>query len=181
MRPGTQQAGDAHDLAGIQVKRNVLQGVAGVQLVHAQQWFPAGVRRKNIGLLGNALPRHLVDQPRVVVFAALALADVAPVAHDHDALGNLQHFVELVGDKEKGNAALLQFVDDGKKRPDLALGEGAGRLIHDDELRVLAQRLGDRDQLLGGDRHIFDAVRSRATARRSAPARPGRRCAHCAN
>ena len=70
---------------------------------------------------------------------------------------NLQHLVQLVADKEEGDAPGLQLMDHGEQGANLPLGQRAGGLVHDDEPGVLAQRLGDGDELLVGDRHLFHA------------------------
>ena len=45
-----------------------------------------------------------------------------------------------------------QFLNRGKQPFGLALGERTRRLVHDDDARVLRQRLGDFDHLLLGER-----------------------------
>ena len=53
-------------------------------------------------------------------------------------------------------AVLLQRAHDGEQPLDLGAGERGGRLVHDQHARVEAQRLGDLDDLLVGDREAAD-------------------------
>jgi hypothetical protein len=54
-------------------------------------------------------------------------------------------------DVDDRQTALLQPMDDAKERRDLGVGQGGGRLIHDDQPRIERERLGDLDHLLFGD------------------------------
>ena len=64
----------------------------------------------------------------------------------------VEHLVEAVRDEQHGRAVLLQRAHDGEQPLDLGPGERGGRLVHDQHARVEAQRLGDLDDLLVGDR-----------------------------
>ena len=87
-----------------------------------------------------------------------ARGHVLTVAEDREALGNLEDLVELVGDEEDGDAPGLESLDHGEQGLHLPLGEGGGRLVHDDELRVLEQGAADGDELPVCDREVLDAL-----------------------
>ncbi len=57
---------------------------------------------------------------------------------------------------KKAMPAILQAANYTEKDADLTLGERAGRLVHDDELCVLAQGFRNGNQLFVGDRHLLD-------------------------
>ena len=90
-----------------------------------------------------------------------------------------KHLVHLVRDVENRHAALAQPVDDAKQPGDFGFGQGAGRLIHDQNLGLERQRLGDFDQLLIADAQradrlagrdlAFELVRAVRAAERSMP------------
>ncbi len=77
--------------------------------------------------------------------------DGGAVAHDRDAVADREEFVELVTDEDRRNAVALQAPDHGEQALDLAVVERRGRLVHDDELGLEADRASDGDHLLGGD------------------------------
>ena len=55
-------------------------------------------------------------------------------------------------------AVLAQRPHDGEQALDLGPRERGGRLVHDQHARVEAQRLGDLDDLLVGDREAADGA-----------------------
>jgi hypothetical protein len=59
-------------------------------------------------------------------------------------------------DKQKGDPTPLQFADHSKQRANFTLGQRTGGLVHDDEPGILTQRLGNRNQLFVGHRHLVD-------------------------
>ena len=110
--------------------------------------------------------RHVGD-PRVVHDRA--------VAHDGDGVADREDLLEAVRDEQHRGALLAQRAHDAEQPLDLGAGERGGRLVHDQHARVEAQRLGDLDDLLVGDREAADrAARGRA-GRRAGRAAPGPR------
>ena len=74
------------------------------------------------------------------------------VAQDGDRVADGEDLVQAVGDEQHGRAALAQRAHDAEQPLDLEPGERRGGLVHDQHARVEAERLGDLDQLLVGDR-----------------------------
>src|SRR3954449_10243632 len=70
-------------------------------------------------------------------------------AHDGEAVGDLAHEVEVVGDEQVGGAVLApeleQKLDDGGLHGDVERG---GDLVADDEARAGGEGAGDGDTLL---------------------------------
>ena len=58
--------------------------------------------------------------------------------------------------KSTAAPALLQRAHDAEQALDLLARQRGGRLVHDQHARVEAQRLGDLDDLLVGDREAAD-------------------------
>ncbi len=85
---------------------------------------------------------------RGVVWAVSKRADQPAVAQHGDAVGQPKYFLHFVGDGEDGHALLSQPIDHAKQPPGFAFGEGAGRLIHDQNLGFDRKGLGDFHQLL---------------------------------
>ena len=99
---------------------------------------------------------HQLDQTRTVQRTGRLVGHLFAVAHDDRAVGDLQHFVQLVADKQRADALLLGGTNHGKQRADLLLRKRRRRLVHDDQARILQQRLGNGDQLAVDDRQLPD-------------------------
>ena len=61
-----------------------------------------------------------------------------------------------MGDVDDADAVRPQVLDDGEQMRDLGVVERRGRLVHDEDLGVERQRLGDLDQLLARHRQVAD-------------------------
>ena len=84
------------------------------------------------------------------------LADDLAEPDDGDAVGDLAHLAQLVGDEDDGGAGLLELAHDRHELVGLLRGEHGGRLVEDEHLRVARQRLDDLDALLHADGQVFD-------------------------
>ena len=78
------------------------------------------------------------------------------VAHHRDGVADREDLLEAVRDEQHGRAVLAQRAHDAEQPLDLGPGERGGRLVHDQDARVEAERLGDLDDLLVGDREAAD-------------------------
>ena len=92
-----------------------------------------------------------------------------------------EDLVEAVADIDDADAALLEAAHDVEQARHVGFGQRRGRLVHDEDARVLRQRAQDLDALAVADgqraddlvgREIVDFERSRAAARprRASPA-----------
>ena len=139
-----------------------------------------------------ALGKDLVDRPadheahqvRLAHLGGLAFADLLAVAQADPAVGDAEDLVELVADEEDGAAFVLELLDQLEQLADLVAGQRRGRLVHDDDIGLVAECPGNLDhvllrhrelleQCLGGEVGV-DALEQR---RRSAPASPRGRSA----
>ena len=77
--------------------------------------------------------------------------DGLSVPQHHHPVGDLFDLLHLVGDVAHADAVLLQLADDPKQLRHFPVGQRGGRLIEDQNARVLRQRLGDFDHLLFAD------------------------------
>jgi hypothetical protein len=59
-----------------------------------------------------------------------------------------------VGDVDDARALGFEGADDLEQMLDLALGQRGGRLVHDENVGIVADRLGDLDHLPVGDGEI---------------------------
>ena len=82
---------------------------------------------------------------------------VLAVAHDRDPVGDLLEFVHAVGDVDNAHARGLEPPDKGEEVFDFGGGQGGGRLIHDEDFRVVVgEGLGDFHHLLLGHGEPLD-------------------------
>ena len=76
------------------------------------------------------------------------LLDDAPALHDHDAMREIAHQRQVVGDEDVGEVELV--LEAVQERDHLGLDgdvEGRNRLVADDQLRLEGQSAGDGDAL----------------------------------
>jgi hypothetical protein len=90
----------------------------------------------------------------------VGFADGLAAAQHHDAVGDAQRFLQLVGDEHDSASGGLQRLDDAEEVLDLLWCQYGGRLVEDDDLRVAEQDLDDLDALLHADGELLgDRVR----------------------
>ena len=111
-------------------------------LVDAQQHLAADHHPRE-ALLGRARRRDRVDD------------DAAP--QRRDAVGDLEHLVQLVRDEDDRLPLRLQRAEDLEQLLRLLRGEHGGRLVEDQDLRAAVERLQDLDALLLADGDPVDA------------------------
>ena len=82
--------------------------------------------------------------------------DVSPVAQHGDAIANRRDFLEPVRDVDDGDAGRLERPDAIEEPLDLPVGQRRRRFVHDEDARVLRERLGDLHHLLLRDAELVD-------------------------
>ena len=99
---------------------------------------------------------HHADQIGTRDVARGARGNRLPVPEHGDAIGNREDFFEPMRNVDDAGAGLAEDVDHSEQALDLAIGERGGRLVHDHDLGVDADRLGDLHELLLGHAQRFD-------------------------
>ncbi len=99
---------------------------------------------------------HRGDDAVFADLAAIERLDRPAVADDGHMVGDAIDLIELVRNEDGGDALPLEFEQQVEQRLAVLLAEAGGRLVEDKELDLLAQRLGDFDQLLLADADIGD-------------------------
>ncbi len=84
------------------------------------------------------------------------LADEFAVPEHRHLVGDLEQLVHLVGDVDDALALGLERPDDLEQMLDLALGQRGSRLVHDENVGIVGDRLGDLDHLAIGDGKVAD-------------------------
>ncbi len=145
------QPGDAENLARPQREAHVADRIAAgeaAQLEHGPARRGGGFReqavdgaahhhRDQIGF------RHLADRPG---------PDLHAVAEHGHSVGQREDLRQPMADIDDADSAAAQAADHLEQPTRVGIGQGSGRLVHDDEPCVLRQRLGDLDPLPVGDR-----------------------------
>ena len=145
------QAGKAEDLAAAQLEADVLDEGATVEATHGEHDIT------DLGMflgehLGQLAPHHEGDELVPIEVGGRKCVHELAVAEHRDVVGDLEDLVHLVRDVDDRLAALAQLVDHPVEVGHLDLGDRRGRLVHDDDPRVKADRLGDLDHLGLSDR-----------------------------
>ena len=152
---GTHQPGNAQNLAPTQVEGHILDG----RLVTGRQ--PPNLQHdlgRLVGLLREALAQFTTDHHLDDIIEGQtrdrSRVDPLAVAQDGDLIADAEDLVHLVRDVDDPAAAILQLLNDAEEMVDLLLGQRGGGLVHDDDLRVVRERLGDLDHLHLRNRQI---------------------------
>ena len=153
LRPGADEPGQAEDLAAPQIERDVAKAAFEAQVLDRQDDLA-----DRHGLFGKHLGDLAADHHANDVVARDArggmLADEAAVAEHRDLVGDLEQLAHLVGDVDDAFAFGLQPADDAEEVRDLPFGQRRSRLVHDQDVGVVGDRLGDLDHLPVGDAEI---------------------------
>ena len=152
---GAFEPGDADDLAGAQIKSDV--GEHGVAAALHRQDGGAELRRVTWRReeISEVAPDHQPDDHGWCQRRGRMRRDQPAVLQHGDAVGDRLQLGHAMGDVEDRRALAPERPDQFEQLSGIALVERRGRLVHDDDLRIERQRLGDLDQLLLGDRQRF--------------------------
>ena len=91
--------------------------------------------------------RHVGDQP---------VDYDLPVAHDGEIIAALENLAEIMRDQDKADAPERKLPDEAQDDADLGAGQGGGRLVQDQHLRIAVDRLDDLDHLAKVVRKLLD-------------------------
>lgn len=162
--PCPHQTGDADDFALAHGDVDIMQNLAvamllviGVPVLD----FENGLADRHVArriTIFKIAPHHVADDNILADFFLVTVERLHrhAIAQHGDLVGHLAHFVELVGDDDRGHALLAEFHQQVQQRLGIAFVERSRRLIEDEQLHALRQRLGDFDQLLLANADIGD-------------------------
>ena len=105
---------------------------------------------------GELVPDHELDDSSDRDLAHRVGGDLLAVAEHGHPVGDHRQLVEAVADVDDPHAVLAQPLDHLEQGVDLAVGEDRARLVEDQDLGVVGEGLGDRDQLLLADGDVGD-------------------------
>ena len=142
----TEQAGHAEDFAGSQIEGDAGEVAIARQVLHGKHDRGAG-QIGNIRRVMKVPAGHQRAKPAAGHLGGRVGPELAAVAQHGHPVGNVQHLVQAVADKDDGDPPPRQFAGQRQQRIDLVARERGGRLVHDDQPRLRRQRPADRDQL----------------------------------
>ena len=163
--PRAHEARDADDLAGAHVDRHVVDHDAGRVLrvvrgpvLDAQQLL-ADVRLViGVAVLEIAAD-HVLDDAVLGDLGLRDRLDRLAVADDRHGIGDLLDLVQLVADDDRRDPLLLEAQDQIEQVVGVLVVEGGRRLVEDQQLHFLRERLRDLDELLLADADLIDRRR----------------------
>ena len=146
---------NAEDFARIQVERDVAEAVA-AEILHLHDGFEMGIIHRDIRLFRLLTALRVVGQKTLnqhflgEVFHR-AFQRNHTVAHDGHVRRDFKNLGQAVRDINDGNALFLEILHRFKQRLHLVEGQGAGRLVQNQNLRIAHHAAQKLDQLLLGD------------------------------
>ena len=149
------QPRDAEDLAGPQGQVDVADRLAAAKAAQLESDLP----RHRLGLrkeLVDGAAHHHRDQIGFADLADRLGGDMGAVAQHRHPVGQSEDLRQLVGDIGDADAALAEAPDHLQQPARIPIRQRRGRLVHDDQLGILRQRLGDFDPLAVRDRQPAD-------------------------
>ena len=151
--------GHAHDLAGVDIQADVVQGRQAVIAArgHATDLQPCLAvvpqRLLAVDTEGGPPDHHARQLPLVGV--TRRGADHAALAHHRDAVADGADLAQLVADEDDGEAIGDEPPQRLEERRDLLRHEHGGGLVEDQHAAVARERLDDLDTLLLTDREVL--------------------------
>ena len=139
------------------LQRYALEPVLPAEIVD----FERRAARRALGLRrilrGDVAADHQLDDLRRRSRALVEGLDVAAVAKDGRPVGQRLDLVHAMGDVKDGDVLGFQPRQEGVDLVDVRAGQRRGRLVENEQLRLLAERLGDLDHLAARQRQIAHA------------------------
>ena len=149
------QPGDAEDLAGAQGQIDIADRLAAAEAAQLE----SDLARHRLGLreeLIDGAAHHHRDQIGFADLADRLGGDMGAVAQHRHPVGQREDLRQLVGDIGDADAALAQAPDHLQQPARIRIRQCGRRLVHDDQLGVLRQGLGDLDPLAVRHREAAD-------------------------
>ena len=153
-------AGDAHDLAGGDLHREAAHGVEPAVVAHPQLAYREHVGARMRGAARDVeqhlAAHHQLGQAALAGALPVDRRDLLAAPQHRDAVGHLEHLVQLVRDQDHRGAAGHERAQHGEQLVDLLRRQHRGRLVEDQDARVAVERLEDLDALLLADADLLD-------------------------
>src|SRR2546430_677473 len=144
--PGAEQPRDAQDLAGAHGEVDRLVAAERLESPQDEPGFADGALAGRVQRLDRPAD-HRRDQAVVVELGHRRAGGVPAVAQYGHPVADLEHLLQVVADIHDRVAVVAQLPDPAQQGGGLAFGQRGGRLVEDEDARVLPEYLGDLDEL----------------------------------
>ena len=141
------QTADAENLAATNRKADALYLVVGADDVLCFKDHIADLRIQLGEHISDLAADHHFDELRLVQILSITRTDVLTIAVNADAVADGEDLVHAVRNVDDRNALCRQLADMLEQQFNLTVGDGGGRLVHDNDLGVDGNCLDDLDQL----------------------------------
>ena len=148
------QARHAQDLALAQGKGDVVH-TRTAEVVHLQADLTRRFIQMRI-LIFQLTSHHHFDERIFGQRGHFALGNKLPVAEDGDVIADFKDLFHAVRNIDNPAPLRFQLADNAEQGFGFGIGQGVGRFIHNDDLRLKAQHLRDFHHLLIADGEIAD-------------------------
>jgi hypothetical protein len=154
---GSHQSADSQDFTCANLEGNILESGT----VHRTEIIDLEDRLTDHLVLGRkpvaqfAIHHELYELVRIDILCVLR-SNPLPIPEDGDPVRDIHDFFDLVGDIDDAATFLLQLPYDLEQTHRFLLRQGRGRLVKNDDFRIIGNRFHDIGHLLGGYRQMVD-------------------------
>jgi hypothetical protein len=153
-------AGNRDDLAGAQHEADIGQQLDALAVLQLQVLYVQHRHTRVVGTAGQGVDdlaaHHHVGQVFLGGAGGRHGADYAAAAHHGDGVGDVEDFLQIVGDQDDGLALFLEQPQDFEQRRGFLRGEHGGRLVEDQDVGAAVDLLENLHALLGAHRQVVD-------------------------
>ena len=151
---GADEPRQADDLARAHAKIDTPDAGGGDQVAHVERHLARHAEVRAIVDDAQRASDHQRDHGFGRGIGGQRRCNAFAVAQNGDPIAEREHFLHPVRDVDDGHTRGTQSADHGEQRLALAIRQCCGRFIHDQDARVLRQRLGDLHHLLLRDTQV---------------------------
>ena len=156
----THQTGKSQNLPFPKSKGNILKHALLAQIFHPQYLVRCFIMLWWVNLRQLTV-HHLHYQLILINLIRIVCPDILPVPEHSNLIRNLKYLVHLMGNVYDAPPVFLKTVDDVKQIGNLTLRDCRRRLIHNDDFRIIRQRLCNLNHLHLRDSQLFHQHRRR--------------------
>src|SRR5208337_1426161 len=126
------EPGEAEDLAAAEIEGDAFEDPPTAEIRHRENTILSRRRRPRLRQV-DLTADHVCDRALRRRLETRARRYSPPVAKDRDLVGDFEHFLDAMADKENGHALPFQIADKPEQLLNLMGGERRRRLVHDED------------------------------------------------
>ena len=133
---GTDQARQAHDFSGMQIKAHIAEVARAGEIFHPQQLL-ADLRFLFGEEISDLVADHVLHQHLLIAFINIPCADIMRVPEDRRPVCQSENVLKPVRNQDDSNSLISQLSGNTVKLLAFTLGESGGRFIHNQDAGIL--------------------------------------------